>query len=158
LEPETQSQEPLHYPRRQALIRLGGIGLLAVLWETGWGVVRYLSPPIVQPLPEPVRVGLAATFGRHTLTYVPAATAWLGRDEEGFYALSAICPHLGCTVQAATGAVFDCPCHGSRFDGQGRVLEGPATAPLSFLAVSLEEGEIVVHPGHAVPSQTRIED
>jgi glycine/D-amino acid oxidase-like deaminating enzyme/nitrite reductase/ring-hydroxylating ferredoxin subunit len=54
------------------------------------------------------------------------------RDETGTaHVVSARCTHLGCTV-AWNGAEksWDCPCHGSRFDVTGKVLEGPAVEPL----------------------------
>lgn len=45
---------------------------------------------------------------------------------------SAICPHMGCTVQwNAAEKTFDCPCHGSRFDTRGAVIEGPAMSGLT---------------------------
>jgi glycine/D-amino acid oxidase-like deaminating enzyme/nitrite reductase/ring-hydroxylating ferredoxin subunit len=54
------------------------------------------------------------------------------RDHDGkVHALSSVCTHQGC--QVAFNAVersWDCPCHGSRFDIDGRVLDGPATKPL----------------------------
>lgn len=54
------------------------------------------------------------------------------RDPEGeLHAVSAVCTHLGCVVafnDAETS--WDCPCHGSRFDIDGAVLEGPAVTPL----------------------------
>ncbi|WP_416561841.1 FAD-dependent oxidoreductase [Nocardia testacea] len=55
------------------------------------------------------------------------------RDLDGeLHSVSAVCTHLGCVVafnDAETS--WDCPCHGSRFDIDGKVLEGPATTPLA---------------------------
>ena len=55
------------------------------------------------------------------------------RDETGgLHAVSVRCTHLGCLVRF-NGAErsWDCPCHGSRFDVDGAVLEGPAVEPLA---------------------------
>lgn len=47
---------------------------------------------------------------------------------------SATCPHLGCFVRWNTSeATWDCPCHGSRFDAHGKVLNGPAKTDLEPL-------------------------
>ncbi|MGR4847612.1 FAD-dependent oxidoreductase [Streptomyces sp. LARHCF252] len=54
------------------------------------------------------------------------------RDDDGtLHAFSARCTHLGCLV-AFNGAerAWECPCHGSRFDTDGKVIQGPATKPL----------------------------
>ena len=59
------------------------------------------------------------------------STAVYKDTKGGVHAVSAICTHLGCTVefnQAAT--TWDCPCHGSRFTTDGAVIQGPATEPL----------------------------
>ncbi|HZB74999.1 MAG TPA: FAD-dependent oxidoreductase [Solirubrobacteraceae bacterium] len=54
------------------------------------------------------------------------------RDEEGeVHAVSLRCTHLGCLLRFnAAETSWDCPCHGSRFDVDGQVLEGPAVDPL----------------------------
>lgn len=54
------------------------------------------------------------------------------RDETGAVSMrSAICRHLGCVVQwNPAERSFDCPCHGSRYDTDGTVLDGPATSGL----------------------------
>jgi Rieske Fe-S protein len=54
------------------------------------------------------------------------------RDENGnLHAFSAVCPHLGCVVRwDACEKTWDCPCHGSRFDALGLVLNGPAISDL----------------------------
>jgi glycine/D-amino acid oxidase-like deaminating enzyme/nitrite reductase/ring-hydroxylating ferredoxin subunit len=54
------------------------------------------------------------------------------RDEDGtVHAVSARCTHLGCLVAFnAAETTWECPCHGSRFDVDGAVLQGPAVRPL----------------------------
>ena len=52
----------------------------------------------------------------------------------GLHAVSLRCTHLGCLVRFnAAETSWDCPCHGSRFDVDGAVLEGPAVRPLRRL-------------------------
>jgi len=54
------------------------------------------------------------------------------RDESGkLHEFSAVCPHLKCIVHwNGTEKTWDCPCHGSRFDALGHVLNGPAVSDL----------------------------
>jgi glycine/D-amino acid oxidase-like deaminating enzyme/nitrite reductase/ring-hydroxylating ferredoxin subunit len=54
------------------------------------------------------------------------------RDDDGaLHAVSARCTHLGCLVSFnAAERAWECPCHGSRFDTDGKVIQGPATRPL----------------------------
>ena len=55
------------------------------------------------------------------------------RDESGaLHEMTAVCPHLKCIVHwNRTETTWDCPCHGSRFDALGKVLNGPAVADLA---------------------------
>jgi Rieske Fe-S protein len=55
------------------------------------------------------------------------------RDEQGHYhRRSAVCTHLGCIVHwNGAEKTWDCPCHGSRFDSLGAVINGPANSPLA---------------------------
>jgi glycine/D-amino acid oxidase-like deaminating enzyme/nitrite reductase/ring-hydroxylating ferredoxin subunit len=55
------------------------------------------------------------------------------RDERGaLHERSAVCQHLGCIVKwNADEKTWDCPCHGSRYDPFGRVINGPAISDLA---------------------------
>jgi Rieske Fe-S protein len=53
-------------------------------------------------------------------------------DEGEVQALSAVCTHAGCLVDwNAPERTWDCPCHGSRFDWTGKVIQGPAVDDLA---------------------------
>ncbi len=71
---------------------------------------------------------------------------WIVRTIEGFYALSTICTHLGCTPNwLDTEQKFKCPCHGSGFYKSGINFEGPAPRPLERYRIGLaEDGQILV--------------
>jgi Rieske Fe-S protein len=62
-------------------------------------------------------------------------------DFKGF---SAKCTHKGCTVNAVANGTIDCPCHGSKFNLDGTVANGPATEPLQPKAVSVDGQDIVL--------------
>ena len=55
------------------------------------------------------------------------------RDAGGtVHKYSAICPHLGCVVSWNDNEkTWDCPCHGSRYDRHGEVINGPARSGLA---------------------------
>lgn len=57
---------------------------------------------------------------------------------------SAVCTHQGCTVNPPQNGQATCPCHGSVFDAlTGEVKKGPASQPLSKVAVKVENGDVV---------------
>jgi Rieske Fe-S protein len=62
-------------------------------------------------------------------------------------ALSPICTHLGCTVEVQSTRLV-CPCHGSTYDREGHVLQGPAQRPLARYGVELTaDGVLVIDLG-----------
>jgi Rieske Fe-S protein len=63
----------------------------------------------------------------------------LTRDAGGaVHGFSAICTHLGCTVDSVQNGTIMCPCHGSRFNADtGAVVMGPATRPLPAVSVAV---------------------
>lgn len=125
----------VHQSRRRFL------ATLTTLFAVVAGAWRFLSPRIGRReiiLSTPV--GEVPSEG--ALIYRDARVAVV-RDDGKLYALSLICTHLGCTV-TVTPADIVCPCHGSRFDRQGRVLRGPAARPLRRYRVEQQGENLVV--------------
>ena len=116
------------------------ITTLTLLLASGGLLVRYLTPRtsgkrrvLVSATAADVPPGGALVFRTERVA--------LMRDGAGFYALSLVCTHLGCTV-VVTEEALSCPCHGSRFDRQGKVLTGPADRSLARMPVEVR-GESV---------------
>jgi cytochrome b6-f complex iron-sulfur subunit len=72
--------------------------------------------------------------------------------------MSGICTHLGCTVHRdQKNDLYHCPCHGSRFNPKGEVLDGPAPKNLPWLAVNLSpDGTLLIHPSRHVSQDFKI--
>jgi cytochrome b6-f complex iron-sulfur subunit len=138
--------------RRDALAKLaaGSVAVAAFI-----SLLMFLRVPIPSSLRERtlIRVGHPDRFPFNTFTLVPEKNIFIYRTREGFKALSALCPHLGCVI-ASTGSGFRCPCHGSTFDNRGTVLAGPAPKPLSWLKVGLApDGQITVDASDQVSGE-----
>jgi cytochrome b6-f complex iron-sulfur subunit len=85
-------------------------------------------------------------------TFMPNLRVFLFRKGNSFRAASAVCTHLGCTVNLA-GNGFHCPCHGSVFDQSGVVLSGPAPSPLAWFELTLSrDGHLVIDTSQPVRS------
>ncbi|WP_071518030.1 cytochrome b6-f complex iron-sulfur subunit [Geitlerinema sp. PCC 9228] len=61
------------------------------------------------------------------------------------YGLNAVCTHLGCVVPwEAAQDKFICPCHGSQYDREGKVIRGPAPLSLALVDVDVNQDDKVV--------------
>ena len=110
-------------------ILLGLSGLLGLA-----GLMRFLSYPSQPSAPTEFDLGPAAQYAPGSRTVLPQVPALLIHNAEGFSALSLVCTHLGCTVESKPDG-FTCPCHGSRYNLQGKVTHGPASKSLVALRV-----------------------
>jgi cytochrome b6-f complex iron-sulfur subunit len=116
----------------------GALGLLGAL-------ARSVVPDVLY---EPARrfpVGRPGDFPPASVTFVSERRLFVFNTPEGFYAISAVCTHLGCNVNHEEGKGFACPCHGSTFEEDGHVRTGPAAWPLPRFPMSLSRrGELIV--------------
>jgi len=121
---------------------LGTSGILGLA-----GLARYFSFQADPPPPKQFDIGRATSYPLGTTTMLPQIPAALRHNSKGFIAISMKCTHLGCTVDKP-GESFVCPCHGSRFDENGKLTRGPATRDLPSLRVEQnEDGNLIVYAG-----------
>jgi Rieske Fe-S protein len=67
------------------------------------------------------------------------------RRGASLFALSSVCTHRHCTLEAEADRTFSCPCHGSAFDPDGKVTEGPAQRNLPAYEISTDgKGDLLV--------------
>lgn len=86
-----------------------------------------------------------AAIGGAVLVESVAGVFLLARTaESAFSAIDAVCSHQSCTVNGADGTVYVCGCHGSRYDRNGRVLAGPATAALRQFPTTFASGVVTI--------------
>jgi quinol---cytochrome c reductase iron-sulfur subunit, bacillus type len=136
-----------------AIAVIPGLGLLAAPLRRA--IVRGAGQPLrvaaeqdVKPQ-KPIRVTAVGEVQDAwlRLDHVTVGSCWLVRATEGapIRAFSTICPHLGCGVDwnDKTGK-FDCPCHASSFDLEGRCLSGPSPRGLDELEVTTDGEDVLV--------------
>jgi cytochrome b6-f complex iron-sulfur subunit len=148
--------------RRHFLYTLGaGAGAAALAYQ-GAASLRSLVPNVSYDSPTTVKIGLPADFP-DGLKFLADQRVFVFRQGNTFHAVSAVCTHLGCTVRAEalpqveTRVVeghplrmthrFACPCHGSRYAGDGTNVAGPAPRPLAWyhLSIAPDDGQLVVN-------------
>lgn len=144
--------------RRRFLALLAEGSLITAVIAAASQVVRFLAfePPNASATVFPV--GLPEDLPPGSLEYIHDARAYVGRDEEGLYAVDAVCTHLGCLVEQAAKGGFVCPCHDSRFDAEGRVVTGPASEPLPYLHLWLDQaqGQLILDRAERVEPSVRL--
>jgi cytochrome b6-f complex iron-sulfur subunit len=87
---------------------------------------------------------LAASGGAVLVQSVAGVFLLARTDESTYSAIDAICSHESCTVTGSDGNAYVCPCHGSRYDRNGRVLQGPATAALRRFPTTFDSGVVTI--------------
>ena len=130
---------------RRDLLTLAWKSLLALsgTFAVG-GLVRFFS---YQPNPPPQTLfdlGPVEGVTADSVITIPQAQAALIPVEQGWMAVSLVCPHLGCEVEAKKDG-FLCPCHNSQFNLDGSLKKGPAAQPLTPLRLEVtEEGHLLL--------------
>lgn len=116
-------------------------------------VARFFFPNVLFEPPAQFKAGFPSEFtmGQVDTRFKKKFSVWIVRDTDtergpGFYVLSTVCTHLGCTPNwLEAEQKFKCPCHGSGFRRSGIHFEGPAPRPLErFRIIFAEDGQLLV--------------
>ena len=109
------------------------------------GIARMPKPGVFPGQSSQFKIGMPGEYPINTdPVRVPGQNLFVIHDETGFGVISGICTHLGCVV-AAKPEGFECPCHGSKFAKDGKVVQGPAPSALAWYEVSLAaDGQMLV--------------
>ena len=159
--------------RREFLLKAGiGAGVVALVGQAG-ASLRSLVPNVSYDAPTTVKLGAPTDFP-DGMKFLPDERLFVFREGKTFHAISAVCTHLGCTVRAeALSKVeeasvagkplrlthrFQCPCHGSKYSGDGTNETGPAPKPLAWyhLSVAVDDGQLVVDLAQEVGHDFRL--
>jgi len=159
--------------RRELLLKVGIGAGVAALGAQAVASLRSLVPNVSYDAPTTVKLGAPNDFP-DGMKFLPDERLFVFREGKTFHAVSAVCTHLGCTVRAEALSTpetktvqgktlrlthrFLCPCHGSKYEGDGRNVEGPAPKPLAWyhLSVSPEDGQLVVDLAQPVGRDFRL--
>jgi cytochrome b6-f complex iron-sulfur subunit len=133
-----------HIKRRDFLGKLAissvtGIGFLSLIGSIDFSIPRL---PVEK---TSFKVGRLVDFPLNVFTFIKDKKLFIYRDRTHLKAVSAVCTHLGCVVKKVDSG-FECPCHGSSYDQDGKILAGPAPRSLDWLKVELSlDGQVMVN-------------
>jgi menaquinol-cytochrome c reductase iron-sulfur subunit len=159
--------------RRSFLSRLGLGAMLVAFAGQAYALLRSLKPNVLYEEPRRFKVGAPDAFGEGG-EFLEDKRLFVFRQGKTFYAVSAVCTHLGCTVKMqklnqpkkvrARGREFEehyefqCPCHGSKYYGDGTNYAGPAPRALDYfkVEVSPDDGQLIVDLSRKVGQDFRL--
>lgn len=142
--------------KRRDFLSLSSAGFAALMATGGAAfasMIRFLFPSVYYEPQSRTKIGFPKDFPTGNPVFLPEEKLFIFNDEiKGFSAANAVCTHLGCTVNwYDSDKRFHCPCHGSIFSKEGKVVHGPAPRPLEWLEIILaKDGQLLVDKSHIV--------
>ena len=139
---------------RRAVLHLAWGGIIAAGVLSVKPLVQFLTSDEDQPKSPLLSFKKPVT---NQWQNVPNTRIWVKRDNLGIEAILATCTHLGCEVHFFSEKnEWQCPCHGSIYDSEGRPIAGPAPRPLPRVAVTLNpDGTLLINTSKKVGMDAR---
>ena len=144
--PELKPVPGAEFNRREFFVKLGLGSLSIAAAGTTVFAYQFLSPNVLYEPSPVVNAGKPESYPMDSVTLDVNSGIYVIHAKEGFFALGAVCTHLGClTAWKPELGIIACPCHGSKFERTGQKIAGPAPKPLPWLRVWMsDEGELMV--------------
>jgi menaquinol-cytochrome c reductase iron-sulfur subunit len=159
--------------RRKWISRVGLGAVLVGIGGQAYALIRSLVPNVLYEDPQRFKVGTLDQFTEGA-KFIEDKRVFIFRQKNTLHCISATCTHLGCTVKmqrlnqpkkvSVRGREIDeqvefaCPCHGSKYYGDGTNYAGPAPRPLAHykLEVAPEDGQLIVDTSQTVSQDFRL--
>jgi cytochrome b6-f complex iron-sulfur subunit len=170
---ETPDKSGVNATRRRLISRIGlGATLLAISGQA-YAFIRSLVPNVLYEDPQRFKAGTLDQFTEGA-KFIEDKRVFVFREKNTLHCISATCTHLGCTVKMQRldqpkkvnvrgreideQVEFACPCHGSKYYGDGTNYEGPAPRPLAHykLEIAPEDGQLIVDTSQPVSQDFRL--
>jgi len=170
---ESAKSGNVNLTRRKLISHIGLGATLIAIGGQAYAFFRSLVPNVLYEDPQRFKVGTVDQFGEGA-KFIEDKRVFIFRQKNTFHCISASCTHLGCTVKmqrlsqpkkvTVRGREIDdqvefaCPCHGSKYYGDGTNYAGPAPRPLAHfkLEVAPEDGQLVVDTSLTVAQDFRL--
>ena len=119
------------------------------------GIFRMSKPNVRYEESTRFKIGKSENFPVGTVKKLDDKGVFIFANDDGLHAISSVCTHLGCIVNIAEWG-FQCPCHGSKYNENGKVIGGPAPRSLAWLEISRNvDGSLEVDTAKEVPVGTK---
>lgn len=149
-----QTQDKAAVSRRDFLgLASAGAVILSSLVALA-GMLRIPKPNVIYEESQKFKIGKPENFPVGSVKKLDDKKVFIFATNDGIHALSSVCTHLGCLVYTTEWG-FQCPCHGSQYNQNGKVIAGPAPRNLAWLDISQSlDGTLVVDAAKEVKPGT----
>jgi menaquinol-cytochrome c reductase iron-sulfur subunit len=170
---KSTSSGKINLARRKWISRFGLGAILISISGQAYAFIRSLVPNVLYEDPQRFKVGTLDQFTEGA-KFIEDKRVFIFRQKNTLHCISATCTHLGCTVkmqrlnqpkkvnvggrEIEEQVEFACPCHGSKYYGDGTNYSGPAPRPLAHykLEIAPEDGQVMVDTSQTVSQDFRL--
>lgn len=159
--------------RKSFLKKLTGLLIGGGIVGQTWMYMRSTVPNVLYEPLRRFKIGNAEKYTQG-ITYIAEERIFVIKEKDQFHSVSAVCTHLGCTVNVHPLSSpkevtlpngkkiiekweYHCPCHGSKYRGDGTIYDGPAPENLPQFELSVSpDNQLVVDRNKKVDNDFRL--